>query len=210
MQRLAHLVPAGTVAVDVGANQGSHLTKQLRTLVGPTGRVIAIEPNPTLVPSILQCEPTAEVLSVAVTDQTGPVWLYLGQQSPHASLWAANVLNPTGERLLVRGVTLDELQATGELPAPISVLKVDIQGGEAAMLRGAVGLLQTQRPCWYIELWASGLRTAGDSLEAVRTLYEASDYQPLDLSWDTCCARANGCSGHGAVDVCIVPRERSG
>ena len=46
---------------------------------------------------------------------------------------------------MVEARTLDALVSDGGLPAP-SVIKVDVEGSEMAVLRGAIGLLAKHRP----------------------------------------------------------------
>jgi hypothetical protein len=51
----------------------------------------------------------------------------------------------------VRIARLDTLVATGEVPAP-DVMKVDIEGGEVGMLKGAEETLRTKRPVLLVDL----------------------------------------------------------
>jgi FkbM family methyltransferase len=192
--------------VDIGANVGSYTT-QLRQLVGPTGTVIAIEPQAALIPGLHALGAT--VIHAAVTDHEGTVILHHSRQTPHASLTLANVLEPTGTSEAVRGVTLDGLQRSGELPMGVAFLKVDTQGAEAAVVRGAAWLMRTQAPIWYLELWAQGLVNAGDSVPGLCALGEASGYTP-EGTWAGLIAAAAQHQGHGSIDMLWQPKGPHG
>ncbi len=70
---------------------------------------------------------------MAVTDMSGRVHLHLGGQAGHHYL----TQTAEGGTLTVRATTLDAMVPAGD----IDVLKLDIEGGELAALRGAQGLL---------------------------------------------------------------------
>lgn len=62
--------------------------------------------------------------------------------------------------------TIDRLVSSGAVPAP-SLLKVDVDGGEVAVLRGAAGVLREHRPHVIVETHTAGLeRDCGDLLVA--------------------------------------------
>jgi FkbM family methyltransferase len=185
--------------VDIGANVGTY-TQELLARVGPTGTVVAIEPQAALIPGLRALGAT--VIHAAVTDQEGTVILHHSRHTPHASLTLANVLEPTGTSEAVRGVTLDGLQRSGELPMGVAFLKVDTQGAEAAVLRGAVWLMRTQAPIWYLELWAQGLANAGDSVAGLCALGEAAGYTP-EGTWAGLIAAAAHHQAHGSVDILL-------
>ena len=190
------------VVVDVGANVGS-FTKAFSHAVGPEGVVIAIEPQ--RLEELEALSPPARLIHAAVTDREGPVSFYTSRLSAQSSLYLPNVPEPTEPMIAVRGVTLDGLQAAGEIPARVDVIKVDAQGAEAAILRGASRLIETQHPVWYLEIWAEGLQAAGDGVQAIRLLLEPQGYQPESMTWDAACALAQRQSGHGAIDVLVLP-----
>lgn len=55
---------------------------------------------------------------------------------------------PTGH-LRVRSIALDPLIARGELPLP-DVIKMEVEGAEGAVLRGARNLLAARRTIWFV------------------------------------------------------------
>ena len=191
----------GQVIVDIGANVGSFT----RDFVGAVGRegVWAIEPHPDCQSALQKVLAPDHVLQMAVTDTEGETVLYRSVQTEHGSLYAANVLSEQGP-IPVRAVTLDGLQARGELPSPIHLIKVDAQGAEMAILRGAEQLLRTQRPIWFLELWAQGLTEAGSSVaEVIRTLREAGYALVNHYSWEQVERDCVRMQAHGSLDILV-------
>jgi FkbM family methyltransferase len=129
IQRLAGALRPGDVFVDLGAYVGP-FTLLASRLVGPEGRVVAFEPDPAtrdLLERNVQANGADNVTVVpyAVGDSAGTVRFLASGDS-------AGRIGPDGD-LEVRQVTLDEFCAeTGVRP---TVMKVDIEGGEAAALR---------------------------------------------------------------------------
>lgn len=190
----------GMTVVDVGANQGTY-TRAFREVVGPSGTVIAVEPHVEL-RFALERAGASEVVTAVLGDRTGHVTLYESRETPHASLWASNVLEPTGK---TRTVTMKRLDDLGYVP---DLVKLDTQGAEGAILKGAQRMLSDVRPVWYVELWNAGLAQAQSSVDAVCKAFEAHGYMPDDSTWDRIRADAKHQRDNGSIDVTIVPQER--
>lgn len=184
------LCPSGGVVVDVGANLGLYALLAARR-VGPTGRVIAIEPDPRSVsylrhnilangfPHIIQVEP------VAAGDHLGTAPLYLDPD------YAARSSTNSGHHAHSSTVdvplrTLDHLlQGTSRL----DLIKLDVEGAEMPVLRGARYVLERFRPWVICEVNAVLLKELGfhprDILAQLRhlglTAYAISD-DPVRLS----------------------------
>jgi FkbM family methyltransferase len=163
---------AGDVAIDVGANIGLH-SLTMAGLVGPTGRVIACEPNPSVATSLrnnvgLNREREVTVLEVAVSDRDGPVELAAPSNSD-PNQGRATLARARGEgwsRISVRGTTIDSLIGDLSLKS-VALIKVDVEGFEAAVIRGASTVLQRHRPALVFEYSRSYWREAGASLAAI-------------------------------------------
>jgi FkbM family methyltransferase len=148
--QLAQWLGPGDAALDVGANVG-HYTARMSELVGPAGRVIAIEPvaetfallaanvqhfrfrNVTLLNLAASDEPTSCRFSV-------PTW---PDGTPNRYL--AHV-DPDGP-ISCLAIRLDAL----ELPVPIRLVKIDAEGHELRVLAGMRGLLERDRPVVILE-----------------------------------------------------------
>ncbi len=129
-----HNVKEGDVVVDAGANIG-YYTLLLARLVGPQGKVIAIEPDPdnfALLKKNVQANGYRNVTLIqkAISDGEGTVKLYRSIRSTaQHSLAASNQGDPYVEVELGR---LDDL-----VPGPIDFMKMDVEGAEVGAIKGA-------------------------------------------------------------------------
>ena len=152
---LFRLADPGELAVDVGANVG-YTTSILSVAVGSSGRVISFEPHPTLHAEL--CASIARwqtersdlaevtVINQAVSDKEGES--VLNEPASFDANRGISTLQPQseaehqGREIRVKTVPLDTLFASGEI---IGVLKVDVEGHEAQVFNGAIGLLSSGR-----------------------------------------------------------------
>lgn len=168
MVLMSRLVRPGMTVVDVGAHLG-YYTLLLRKLVGGVGRVYAFEPSPVFYETLktnLAMNGFVDVVAVpmAVAD-------FCGYQDFHHSVVGG------GSSLYRRleGSTVVKVQVTtldaffGELGWPkVDLIKIDIEGAEAAALRGAKELIRRSAPLHLI-------------LELNPQTLEAATVSPLDL-----------------------------
>jgi FkbM family methyltransferase len=180
----AHLVlrrwlRPGDTFIDVGANHGS-FSIAAAALVGCDGQIIAFEPQPglaALVQRSLACRPGKfEVHPVACGDRSGTVQLHV----PRATSGAAGVFEaysavPVHRTMTVPVRRLDDLLDARPLGGR-SFVKLDVEGSEAAALRGAERLLRSAKPAILLELNDRAMRAAGMTLEALRQLLLDAGY----------------------------------
>jgi FkbM family methyltransferase len=129
--------------VDVGANKGDFSLLAARAM-GDNGVVIAIEPAPgncewlerSVKANGYKC---IEVLPNALSDSEGEAELFLAELSGWHSLVKSPRKQLTGS-VVVKTRTLDDVIAERGLPS-IDMLKVDVEGGEVAVLAGATETL---------------------------------------------------------------------
>ena len=140
-RRVTELLRPGMTFFDIGANAG-YYTLLAAQYVGDHGHVVAFEPVPRAV-SILR----RHVNLNRLTDRVTVVDAAVGAQSGTAAFATAQSLLEghlcEGGDLQVRVVALDEEAAA--LPAP-DFIKVDTEGAEGDVLRGARQLLLRCRP----------------------------------------------------------------
>ncbi len=132
-----HLLP-GDVLWDIGANFGLHAVTV--RLLCPSTTVIAFEPNPDLAAAISRHAALNGVdiiiSPLALSAETGPQPFHvMASGNPGMS-----TLRPWSQAVYDAVVTIDcargdELVASGRLPAP-TVIKLDVEGGEADVLEG--------------------------------------------------------------------------
>jgi FkbM family methyltransferase len=140
-------IKPGMVVFDIGANVGfySLLAAQL---TGKAGKVYAFEPLPRNAEYIhkhvaLNKITTIAVFEVAVGDKNGEAWF-----EPGVSI-ATGHLSETGT-IRVRQVSLDTLMAEGLLTRP-DVMKIDVEGAEYDVVRGAQEIIQAYRPLIFLD-----------------------------------------------------------
>jgi FkbM family methyltransferase len=136
----------GDVVVDGGAFIGNHTLFYANIC---EARVVAFEPNPESF-NVLK----ANIVLNGVDDRVTAYQLGLGGESGRARLLAAVDANNQGMSSLqlarsgeVEVVRLDDV----ELPGPLRLLKVDVEGMEVSVLRGAAQTIQRDRPLLYVE-----------------------------------------------------------
>lgn len=214
-----HLAPGATF-VDVGANIG-YFTLLAAQRVGPTGRVIAVEPMPAnwrLLEKSLALNGLnhVEVHRVAAMDLAGPVKMIAWQRRNSGSFHLLN--DPHWRRPIyqVKGRPIDEVIAGRR----VDVVKMDIEGAEGLALRGMRRTLESERPVLLVEYSPPSLSDLSkmSGSEFLRAL-EASGYAYQDVeSYDgrftpkaaSAIDRLLAQRGSTHLDLIARPRERSG
>ena len=144
----------GTVAIDVGANVGLH-TVPLSQAVGWTGKVFAFEPLPANVKRLkanleMNRLSNVEVHPVALGREDGTAALHLSDDPAYCSTAAIAGGRANGAMATVRIARLDAIWRSVGRPH-VSVLKIDVEGGEFAVLEGSRELLAACRPALLLE-----------------------------------------------------------
>jgi FkbM family methyltransferase len=133
---LAEVRP-GDVVWDVGANVGFY-TRQFIDRVGPTGRVVAFEPNPSSYNILRRDCGAAATVKVALGDCNGEGFL-----EPHPEPRSGShhlVAEPTPTATPVKLMAGDDYE--GAWP---NVMKIDVEGFEEEVLAGMPRILADQR-----------------------------------------------------------------
>ncbi|MGE5133993.1 MAG: FkbM family methyltransferase [Gemmatimonadota bacterium] len=134
--------PRGGTAVDVGAWYGPW-TARLTKLAD---QVVTIEPNPELARLIQASFPACRVVEAAASDSAGMAQLWLPDGGRGAD-GVASLEHPTNRSISVPRVTIDSLGL-----ADVRFIKMDIEGHEAAALRGAEQTIKRDSPLLLLEL----------------------------------------------------------
>ena len=138
----------GDVAVDAGAHKGAY-TYWMRRAVGERGRVFAFEPQPRLAAYLAALAAASRWVNVSVrecalSDRAGLGALRVPRRgSSQGAALSNGAAGPDEEAVPVRLATLDaELTGAGRL----AFLKVDVEGHELALFRGAARILAEDGP----------------------------------------------------------------
>lgn len=215
--KLASLIPADGVVVDVGAHSGQHAKLFARMV--PKGAVYAFEPgsyagsilrpvlhahrlgNVKVVPLGLSDHPSVEILHVPLK-RRGSVGFglsHLGQDSRGGTTLAEEV----------RLTTLD-LFAAEEGFKRLDFIKVDIEGWEAHFLRGAEATILRFRPALLLEVIVPTLARAGSTPEDIFGFFRPLDYVAFKTFERDDYRMVQVDSFDGSADYLFVPRSRAG
>jgi FkbM family methyltransferase len=148
-QLFLQMIKPGMTVLDVGANIGWFSLLAARE-VGPTGRVIAFEPDPNtygLVTDSLEINgyrDRAIVLKAAVADAPGEATFYRwaahhGSNGLEINDDVRRAFPEQVEEITVEVVTLDAVMANAG--GSVDVIKIDAEGAEPAVLAGAQRVL---------------------------------------------------------------------
>lgn len=165
-------VEPGDWVLDIGANVG-HYTARLSDLVGPEGRVIAIEPIPNtfelLAANVARlAHQNVTLLNIAASDSTAVVGMTIPRfESGLDNYYMAHLSNEKSD-LNVLCEPVDGLS----LPRRVSLVKIDAEGHELSVLKGMRHVLQRDRPTLIVEdnvpeviPFLQGLRYSSERLE---------------------------------------------
>ena len=174
---------SGDVFYDIGANNG-YVTLLAARAVGPQGHVYAFEPLPENVrdlDDLLSANGirNCTVVTSAVSHESGEVRLFVSTSDKTPSLLTRATAQ---DSLVVRSVTLDEFVRDHRPP---SLIKVDVEGAESLVLRGAPAVLaDASSPAWIIEVHDEGnerhvlasMNSHGYQLRAVNPIVHGKAY----------------------------------
>ena len=140
---LSRLVRPGMVVWDVGANAGFY-TLALSRLVGSEGRVYAFEPFAENVGNILKHVELNDlhnvvIVQAALGERDGLIGFEAGR------LNAMGHVSQDGGSYLVPTFTVDEFVAQHPEARP-DLFKIDVEGAESGLLRGATQFLSNAAP----------------------------------------------------------------
>lgn len=166
---LCKYVPDGGIVFDVGANIGLSALEFARN-AGPSGKVFAFEPHPDTAAWLRtnldrNGVTNVEIVQSAVGAELGTI---TRNESAEATLSSATLV----PRNLVRSfdvplTTVDKAWTDAGKPV-VSAFKIDVEGGELAVLRGATELLARDHPAILLEAWGA------DQLDPIHALLTAA------------------------------------
>ena len=202
---LCDLAGPGFVMYDVGANMGLY-GALVASMFSPR-RVHAFEPTPRTADVAARIARRnrlpVTVHRVALSDRTGTAELHISPVSDSSNSLVAG-FRDTDERIVVDAVTLDDVVArTGEPP---SILKIDVETHERAVLDGARATIERYRPAIVIEV----LRRRGhDHADEINEFLNGMGYQGYELSAEPTWTASSKVRGSGTTDRdwLLVPDE---
>ena len=145
---LQTLLPAGGVFLDVGGNKGDFSLQAARRL-GPAGTVHVFEPEPSngrwIQRSIdINRFDNVRLHQLALSDAAGTARLHIGTKSGWHTLVAGQA-DREEDVVVVRTAALDTLLDEMQFTKTVDVMKIDVEGAEMQVLRGARQTLERSR-----------------------------------------------------------------
>ncbi|MGO8757078.1 MAG: FkbM family methyltransferase [Terracidiphilus sp.] len=151
LRNAAETIKRGNVVWDAGANMGL-FSLAAAGLSGPAGRVFAFEPDTDMVKLIrrsARLNPDAapvEVVPCAISDTNSLARFNIANNNRAASFLEGFGTGLTGGAREVQTVLTVSLDWLAERIPPPDVLKIDVEGAELYVFRGAARLLKAKRP----------------------------------------------------------------
>lgn len=160
---LREFLGPGDTAYDVGANLG-YFSAVMAQAVGESGHVAGFEPVPQTFERLRLCKELngysqLAVFRLAVGAGRRQIEIGFDPRLPgDASVHHRSDAQPMHAAVSIH--TLDELLESGQLRTP-SLIKIDVEGHELAVLQGARRILTAHRPTLVFEIHGTMSREAG-------------------------------------------------
>jgi FkbM family methyltransferase len=184
-QLVERLLADDDVFWDIGANVGYFTLVAATTLAG-RGRIIAFEPGKNAYARLTEniaLNPYQNITTypVAVSDREGEAVLHVAGDiaDSSASLFPATAAEAGQE--VCRTVALDQFRVAEGLREP-TLIKLDAEGAELAVLQGAKKLIAQSPPMFLMEMEEKNLQAAGASKAAIQEFLTGSGYRAAHLS----------------------------
>lgn len=207
-ESLAPALQPGSVFIDVGAHIG-YFSLKAALKVGPTGRVVAFEPNPETL-ALLRDNVAANrtqnvtVEPVACTDREQMLTLYA---APTANTGISSLARSTADiskdaprAYSVRGRRIDDVVRELNL-SRVDAIKIDVEGAEAFVLRGAVDTLRRFHPKVVLEVVAAQLANMQSTPQDLTSILQSAGYNrskplnPEQTDWEWTLQRPDQIAG---------------
>lgn len=168
---LGRILRPGMTFVDVGAHIG-FFTLLAAKRVAQGGRVVSFEPDPRTYPRLVRnvslnpnLSPFVTTVNAAVSDARKKAQLFAMPSPDGSTLLGSMVADARAVPVDVQCVTLDDVVM--DLPGLDRgvMLKIDAEGSELAVLRGATSLIERVRPWILFEASEELLQGAGTSVQ---------------------------------------------
>jgi len=180
LRSIASILRPGDAFIDVGANFGFH-TLVGASCVGDSGMVVAIEPVPANCALLRRnvalngFDRCVRIVAMAASDAAGQRVALHGVQEGVSVAASIARHEGCGSAIVVETTTLDECLAS--IDAPLRLVKIDVEGAEHGVIRGAERMLRERRPMLLVEVHEFALPDFGSSARDFREHLERLGYE---------------------------------
>lgn len=196
------------VFFDVGSNQGEYALFAAKRLT--RGSVFAFEPVDVIYNRLeanlaFNSFTNVSIFKMGLSDTKGVLPIYMEDDSS-ANEGLATLFQSKVRGRFVQDIQLDTLDAVVEQANlhRIDFIKVDIEGAELTMLRGARATLKRFRPHVMVEMNETTFTTAGYSAKDVLEYFKELNYHPFYITPSGTLQRSDAINSF--VNVIFVPQ----
>lgn len=179
LSQLFNLCKEGYNVIDVGANTGWTVLKLGQ--LSKTGQIIGFEPDPY---NFSQCKKNLELNKMA---NVTVLPFGLGEIPQQAQIEVRAASNRGANRIAVEKTKgsdtveikrLEDIEQINHL-SKINLIKIDVEGYELKVLKGAEKLLRKFKPILFIEVDDNNLKAQSDSAKALIVFLSNLQYQDI-------------------------------
>ncbi len=144
-RKMADLYVPGTDMLDIGANMGLN-TLRMHKIKPITGKAHLFEPQFDCFGALEYNtrEMPREIYNLCLSDR----YDMLSYSKNQDNVGATSMTNPENNHIKVASIPLDSIR----FPNKVSLVKMDVEGAEAHVLKGGRGFFETHKPALIIEL----------------------------------------------------------
>lgn len=158
---LGELLENNSICIDIGANVGKFASNLI--LNSPDGKLYCFEPNPELSSSLRTRlhQANVEIFDIALSDSSGRGSFFINRRMHALSGLSARSRDRDSREILEIEVVLDTLDCVLRDAMRIDFIKIDVEGAELKVLRGASDLIEKTRPVIWCEFNQDGAGSFG-------------------------------------------------
>ena len=181
VQEMRKVIKKGETIIDIGAQLGL-MTKLFSDLVGEKGQVFSFEPTPktfSLLQETIKINNIGNIatpVQKAVSDKRGTATFNISvhEASPANSL-AKDANDDSIKGIDVALISVDEFAKESKLKK-VDYIKIDAEGAEFAVLKGAEKTIIKDKPNMLLALHPDSILDFGDSLEGIWDFIQKHKY----------------------------------
>ena len=181
-QSYSCIIHEGDTIIDIGAHAGRH-TKVFQQLIGETGFLYAFEPLPEQYAALKKefDSGNVTVINKALSDCAGKMDFYKVDNYPEESGLRKRVYNREDAKVGKIQVDVDVLDAYIDVFQNVNYIKLDAEGAEISILKGAVQCLKKYRPVISVEYGYPSYSVYGLEKDSLYDFASQNQYYITDL-----------------------------
>lgn len=164
---------ADSSCIDIGAHDGEIL--RYMTQLAPRGRHIAFEPIPHLAATLRERFPGVAVHEAACSERAGSAEFVLVENALAYSGLRRRIYDRPDAKL--RNIRVQVVRVDDVVAHPVSLIKIDVEGGEYHALLGAERTIRTHRPLIVFEAGAKSTGQYGVTPEEFMSFFDRLGYR---------------------------------